>query len=261
MRLVDTHCHLQDAAFDADRESVLQRALDVLEWLVVVGDEVGSSRAALAMVRERVYATVGVHPHNAASADVATWATLRALAREPCVVAWGEMGLDYHYEFAPRQDQREALERQLDAAVDLGLPVVIHCREAQEDLTAIVEPISGRLAGGVMHCFDGDGRFAERCLAWGFHISFAGNITYPKSHHLRDAARAVPLDRLLVETDSPYLPPQAIRGTRRNEPGSVVLIADALADLRGVAREELAEWTTRNAERLFLNRAARRNGS
>ncbi len=260
MRLVDSHCHLQDARFDADREDVLERALDVVEWLVVIGDDVASSRAAIGMARERVYAAAGLHPHKAQQADAATLAALRSLAQDPRVAALGEIGLDYHYEFAPREAQREALQRQLYTAVELALPVVIHCRDAREDLAGILEPVSGQLAGGVMHCFDGDVRFAERCLAWGFYVSFAGNVTYPKSHELRKAAQAVPLDRLLVETDSPYLPPQAIRGTRRNEPSSVLLVAEAIAQLRGISCEELAEQTTQNAERLFLVRSQKPTG-
>ena len=250
-RLVDSHCHLQDSAFDLDRDEILRQALDALAWLVVVGSDVETSRAAVGLSRERVWACVGIHPHHASQADASSFDALRDLAREPRVAALGEIGLDYHYDFSPRDHQRAALAAQLEMAVDLELPVVIHCREAQEDLIALVEPIHRRLVGGVMHCFGGDAAFAERCLSWGFHVSFAGNLTYPKAENLRAAASVVPLERLLVETDSPYLPPQPVRGKRRCEPVDVRHTALLLATLKKVPPEELARSTTRNARRLF----------
>ncbi|NIA13492.1 MAG: YchF/TatD family DNA exonuclease [Nitrospiraceae bacterium] len=248
--LVDTHCHLQLERFDADREAVLSNALEALAWVVVVGDDLESSRAAIEMCGERVYATVGVHPHHAAHVTDETIETLATLAQRPDVVAVGEIGLDYHYDFSPRPDQRAAFERQLGLAARLERPVVIHCREADEDLAAVVEPMLGGLHGGIMHCFGGDAAFAERCLGWGFHISFAGNVTFPKAETLRDAARVVPMDRLLVETDSPYLAPQPVRG-KRCEPVHVAHTAAFLADLKNVSLDEFAQRTSENAGHVF----------
>lgn len=249
MRLVDTHCHLQDPAFDGDRDAVLARALDELEWLVIIGDDVNTSRRALEMTGERVYATVGIHPHNAQQADARALAAIRELTCEPGAVALGEIGLDYHYEFAPHERQKDALRAQLDLAAKLDMPVVIHCREAHEDMAAVLEPVRKNLTA-IMHCFGGDAAEARCYLAWGFYISFAGNVTFPKAAQLREAARAVPLDRLLVETDSPYLAPQPVRG-KRCEPIHVRYTAEMLAELKGIPVEELVRCTTANAKRVY----------
>jgi TatD DNase family protein len=256
MRLVDTHCHLQAAAFDEDREVVVERALHALEWFVVIGDTVASSRAAVAMTRSGVYAAVGIHPHHASDATPQALEDLRALAGYPCVAAIGEIGLDYYYEHAPRDQQRAALRAQLELARQLSMPVVLHCRDAREDIKAILKDWRGEPAGGVMHCFSGDAQFAERCLEWGFHISFAGNCTFPKATALREAARVVPMDRLLVETDSPYLAPQPVRG-KRCEPAFVVHTAQLLAELKDLPLETFARQTTENAQRLFLPKGHR----
>jgi len=250
MALVDSHCHLQTAAFDADRDEVLARALDRLAWLVVVGDELDHSREALAMTGPRVRATVGIHPHHAVEADGRAFGALRELALDPRAAAVGEVGLDYYYEHAPRDRQREALLAQLDLAATIGKPVVIHCRDAEDDMAAILEDAHARLSGGVMHCFSGTAAFAERCLAWGFHVSFAGNVTVSKADAIRDAAAIVPMDRLLVETDSPYLAPHPLRG-KRCEPAFVEHTARFIADLKGVPFDEFTECTTENAARLF----------
>ncbi|MBN2311356.1 MAG: TatD family hydrolase [Candidatus Hydrogenedentes bacterium] len=256
MGLVDTHCHLQDARFDNDRERVIQSALETVDWLIVVGDTLATSRAAVELARDRVYATVGIHPHHAEEATPDILLLLRALARRPHVVALGEIGLDYFYEHAPRPVQRDALTAQLDLARQAGLPVVIHNRnpkdgiDAQTDLTAVLNQAGPPLPSGVMHCFSGDAAFAEQCIEWGFHISFAGNLTFPKAHPLRDAALHVPDDRLLVETDSPYLAPQPVRG-QRCEPSHVRYTAEILAGLKGKSLDEFAQQTTENAERLF----------
>lgn len=254
MALVDTHCHLGAAAFDGDREAVMARALETLEWLVVVGDDLETSRAAIMMTRDRVYAAVGIHPHDATDLDAAALEALRVLASDPGIVAIGEIGLDYHYEHAPRGCQKEALGAQLDLAHDLALPVVVHCRDAYDDMTEILEAYYQGLRGGVMHCFSGDVAFAERCLAWGFYISFAGNVTFPKAGSLREVALAVPMDRLLVETDSPYLAPQPVRG-KRCEPAYVEHTARLIARLKRIPFDQFARQTTANAERLLLSRA------
>ena len=248
--LVDTHCHLGHAAFDADREAVIARALEELAWIVVIGDDVESSLRAADSATERVYATVGIHPHAADRADAAALAAIRDAAARPGVVAIGEIGLDYHYDFSPRDRQREVFQRQLEMAAELRVPVVLHCREAEPDFIARVEPMQKDLAGGVMHCFGGDVAFAERCLSWNFFVSFAGNVTFPKANSLREAARIVPMDRILVETDSPYLAPQAVRG-KRCEPIYVRHTAVLLAELKGVLRDEFARQTAANAGGLF----------
>ena len=250
MPLVDTHAHLQHEQFDEDRSVVLERALAELDGLVVIGDDLKTSQEGLALVRDKVRAAVGIHPHNAAAVTPETLAAIRELVARPGVAAVGEIGLDYHYDFAERSVQREALRLQLEMAIECSLPVVIHCREAESDLTSILGPYCSELVGGVMHCFGGNAAFAERCLSWGFHISFAGNVTFPKANELRDVARIVPLDRLLVETDSPYLAPQPVRG-RRCEPTHVRYTAVRLAAEKNIAVERLALQTTENARRLF----------
>jgi len=246
-RWADTHCHLQHEAFDIDREDVLRRSLNQLDWLVVIGDSVASSEHGCLLVRPGVYATVGIHPHEAKHADQAALAAIEAMARRQGVCAVGEIGLDYHYDLSPRTDQRKAFAEQLAIAVRLDLPVVIHCREAEDDLSAIVESAPA-MPRGVIHCFGGNATFAERCLGWGFYISFAGNVTFPKAQPLREAAAIVPADRLLVETDSPYLAPQPLRG-KRCEPLYVQHTGEAVAQVKGIASEALAGHIKRNAER------------
>lgn len=250
--IVDSHCHLQDKKFDDDRDAVLARALDALDWLVVIGDDLPTSEGALALTQERVYAAAGIHPYYAATADDAGIQRLREMAANKRVVALGEMGLDYYkYNDTPRDVQRAGFERQLALAAELGLPIVIHNREADADLAAILDEHHASLAGGVMHCFGSDAAFAERCLVWkDFYISFAGNVTFPKAQPLRDAAAVVPLDRLLVETDAPYLAPQPVRG-KRCEPAHVLHTAAALAEVKGVSVEQMNQTTAENAARLF----------
>ncbi len=251
MPLVDSHCHLQDSAFDADRAEILSRSLDTLDWLVVIGDDLPSSRAAVALTQPGVYASVGIHPYHAAAVDAPALEALRELARSPQVVAIGEIGLDYFkYNDTPRDIQQTAFQQQLELAASLDLPVIIHNRESQEDLAAILDAHHSHLTGGVMHCFAGSTAFVERVLGWGFYISFAGNVTFPKADELRTAASAVPLDRLLIETDAPYLAPQPVRG-KRCEPAFVTHTAKCLADLKDVDLGTLCAATTQNAARLF----------
>ena len=251
MRLVDTHCHLQDAKFDGDRADVLSRALDALEWLVVIADSVRSSHAAVALTGDRVYAAVGVHPYHPEEVSEDGIATLRALAAHDRVAAIGEIGLDYYkYNDAPAELQQAAFRSQLALAAELSLPVIIHNRDAEDDTLAILADHDAALPGVIMHCFSGDAACAERCVARGYYISFAGNVTYPKAAPLREAAAVVPMDRLLVETDSPYLAPQAERG-KRCEPAFVAHTAAALAAVKGVSVDEFIARTTENAARVF----------
>ncbi|GMU91646.1 MAG: hypothetical protein AMXMBFR4_07040 [Candidatus Hydrogenedentota bacterium] len=256
MGLVDTHCHLQDPRFDEDRSEVLERALAVLDWVIVIGDCLKSSLTAVEMTGERVYAAVGVHPYHPQEIDNAGILALRELAEQPGVAAIGEIGLDYYrHNDAPPEAQQQAFREQLTLACELGLPVVIHNRDAHDDVLKILADYSRDLRGVVMHCFSGEAKFARSCVDQGYYVSFAGNLTYPKAGQLREAAAIVPMDRLLVETDSPYLAPQPHRG-KRCEPAYVVHTAHMLADLKGTSPEELARITTENARRLFLARAA-----
>ena len=250
MKLVDTHCHLQSDAFDEDREEVLARSLDELDWLIVVGDDVASSSKAIEMVNDRVFATAGIHPHNAANADKQSLDQIREYACQSGVVAIGEIGLDYYYDFSPRESQKNIFTAQLEMAAELKKPVVIHCREAQDDVKSILSSLHKDLSGGVMHCFPGDSAFARACLDFGFYISFAGNVTFKKAVELREAAEIVPMERLLVETDSPYLAPVPVRG-KRCEPAYVIHTAKLLSELKGISLPEFIITTSDNAGKLF----------
>jgi len=250
--LFDTHTHLNVESFDGDRPAVLgrARACGVGEMLVV-GFDLPSSRAAVDLARRNcLYAAVGIQPHHAAQTGEEEIAQLRLLARDPAVVALGEIGLDYYRDRAPRPLQRGLFRTQLSLARELGLPVVIHSREAASDLLADLRQ-AGRELQGVMHCYSGTPEHAHAFVSLGLYISIAGPVTYPKSFRTAQVAREVPLERLLLETDCPWLPPQAQRG-RRNEPAYLVETACRVAELRGLSLEELARATTANAHTLFL---------
>ncbi|HXU39635.1 MAG TPA: TatD family hydrolase [Blastocatellia bacterium] len=254
---IDSHAHIEGSEFDGDREAVIQRALEAgVEIIVCVGDgEVAAdSHAAAFRLAEQyplIYTTVGVHPHEARLLDDDLYAQLMELSRHPKVIAWGEIGLDYHYDNSPRDVQREAFRKQLRMARDRGLPLSIHTREAEADTLAILEEEwKGSGLGGVIHCFTGTRAFAEAAVELGFYISFSGVVTFKKAEDLRETARAIPIDRMLIETDSPFLAPIPYRG-RRNEPAYVVEIARALAGIHGIETEELGKTTSRNFKRLF----------
>lgn len=252
MSLVDTHCHLMDPRFDGDRDAVLARALAALDWVVVIGEDPRMWEAVLRLVHERVYAAIGVHPYHANAIDDGMIARLAALAGNKGVTAIGEIGLDYYNEFTPRDAQKSAFRSQLAIAADLGLPAVVHNRNADDDAYAILVDFARQLPAVVLHCFGSDTAFAERCVNAGFYVSFAGNVTFPKAQKLREAAAVVPLDRLLVETDAPYLAPQVRRG-QRCEPCFITGTALALAEIKGVSEAEFAKRTTENARRVFLS--------
>jgi len=255
---VDSHAHIDGEEFDADRDEVVERAraAGVRAILNVgTGDPHGGCFERAVSVAEKyegVYAAAGVHPHDARLYDdAAERRLLDVLGSSVRVVALGEIGLDYHYDNSPRDAQREVFARQLRLAMKLSLPVIIHSREADEETVEILRDVySGAPRGGVMHCFGGGLKMAEDVLALGFHISFAGNVTFKKADALREVARVVPLEHLLVETDCPYLSPVPFRG-RRNEPAHVVETAKFLAELRGVEAEELGRVTSENFARLF----------
>jgi TatD DNase family protein len=255
VKLIDSHCHLDDKQFDPDRAEVIARAREAgVERMMAIGTGDGPPdlEAAVRLARQHdfIYATVGVHPHDAAKATPETFAALGALARESKVLAIGEIGLDYHYDFSPRVVQHEVFVEQLKLAATAGKPVVIHTREAWEDTLALLrEHASG---AGIIHCFSGGPEEARQALDLGFYLSFGGVVTFPKAEALRDAARIAPEDRLLVETDAPYLAPVPKRG-KRNEPAFMVETARRLGEVRGVAPERIAEITTANFERLLLN--------
>jgi TatD DNase family protein len=257
MRLVDSHCHIDGKPFESDREAVIARARAAgVETIVVIGGahhpEELERAIRLAETHPFVYAAVGVHPHEAAKAVEASYAALIALTAHPKVVAVGEIGLDYHYNFSPPEVQREVFVRQLGIAREASKLIVIHTREAWADTFALLEEHwGGNGGGGIMHCFSGGPVEVERSLALGFHISFSGMVTYPKADEVRAAARLVPQDRLLVETDAPYLAPVPHRG-KRNEPAFVVETARRLAEIRRVDPEDLAEVTSLNWRRLCL---------
>ncbi len=254
----DTHAHLDAEEFDSDRSDVLIRARDAgLEGILCVGLTAASSAAAQQLAEENamVFAAVGIHPNSTAEVAPDDWPCIVALIDRPKVVALGETGLDRYWDFAPIELQKEYLDRHLELAQARDLPVILHCRDAAEDMMPMLHAAVRRgPLRGIMHAFSGDAAFAEECLSLGLHVSFAGNVTYSnkKFEPLRAAARSIPADRLLIETDCPYLVPQVFRGKqKRNEPANVVHTAAFLAELRGVPVEQLARQTMANARRLF----------
>lgn len=258
IRLFDSHCHLDDPRFDEDRHQMIQ-ALPAqgLAYCVTVGSDLPSSERSIALAARYpfVYAAAGVHPHEAAQAPGDYLEQLRPLLEQDKVVALGEIGLDYHYDFSPRDVQRRVFLEQLDLAYELQLPVIVHMREAHGDMIDLLRSRADRLPGGVLHCFSGSAQSAQEYERLGFHISFAGPITFKNAGKLLTAAQAVSLDRLLIETDSPYLAPVPLRG-KRNSPANVRHVCERLAALRDMPVEEMARITCRNAQRLFGIEAA-----
>ena len=255
--LIDSHCHLGGKAFDADRDAVLEagRGAGVEAFLTVgTGDGPPDLAAAVRLsdAYRDVYATVGVHPHDAAKARDGYLDELRRLSENPKVLAIGEIGFDYHYDFSPRETQKRVFVEQLALAEELRKPIIIHTREAWGDTLDMLRAHWAPTGlGGVMHCFSGNTEQALAALELGFHISFAGMLTFRRSDELRETAKRVPAERLLVETDSPYLTPEPHRKIRRNEPRFVVETAKRLAEVRGEDFEALAGQTTANFHNLF----------
>jgi TatD DNase family protein len=253
VKLVDSHCHLDDEQFAQDRDAAIERARAAgVKRMMAIGTGGGPAdlEVAIRLTAQYpfIYATVGVHPHDAAKATPETFACMAELASQPKVLAIGEIGLDYHYDFSPRDVQRSVFVAQLDLAARARKPIVIHTREAWDDTLAVIRE-SGLPNGGIMHCFTGGPKEAEQALELGFHLSFGGILTFPKADNVRQAAAMTPKDRLLVETDAPYLAPVPHRG-KRNEPGFMVETARRLAEVRGVTPEDIASATTRNFDRL-----------
>jgi TatD DNase family protein len=257
--LIDSHCHLQFPQFRADRPRVLERAWQAsLSAIVIVGTDVEASRQAVTLAEsdDRLFAIVGCHPHSAAALDEAGRKALRHLASSPKTVAIGEIGLDFYRNLSPPDDQRAVFEEMLHLADELGLPVVIHARQAEEETFAILSRWAAQVRQpegrplGVMHCFSGDLSVALRYRGLGFQISLAGTVTYPNAGRLAAAAAGLPLDAMLVETDAPYLAPQAHRG-QRNEPAYLAETVARIAELRGQTPREIGERTAANAAAVF----------
>lgn len=259
LTLIDSHCHLDNEQFADDCEAAIERALAAgVEHMVAIGSGDGppdlEAGVRLADRYPFIYATIGVHPHDASKATGETYGHLRELAAHPKVVAFGEMGLDYHYDHSPRDVQRNVFVRQMELAHAAHKPIVIHTRTAWTDTITLLREhwsVGGQQFGGIMHCFSEGPREAEEALALGFHISFAGIVTFPKATAIQEAAKIVPADRLLIETDAPFLAPVPKRG-KRNEPAFVVETARKLAELRGTTIEEIARITSTNWRRLCL---------
>jgi len=247
--LIDSHCHPDDEAFAGEREAVLERARAAGVEGVVAINAPQFARDHQGLPGLRVWATIGVHPHQAAQATAGTWDELEAWAAAPEVIGVGEVGLDYHYDHSARAVQQAVFERQLELAAAWGLPVAVHCREAFADCLALIAA-QNPPARGVFHCFAGSGDEAEAALELGWYLSFSGILTFPKLEALRQVAAGAPAERLLVETDAPYLAPVPHRG-RRNEPAWVAETAAVLARERGISAAEAAALTRGNFFRLF----------
>jgi TatD DNase family protein len=250
---LDSHVHLDDARFAEDREQVIQRALDAgVTTMINVGADMKSTRESLRLAKGYpgiIYAAVGIHPHDAKSATENDYSELEGYLAQPEVLAVGEIGLDYHYDLSPREVQRTVFEQQLKLAVATDKPVIIHMREATQDTLNLLQQFTGRLRG-VMHCFSGSWETARAVLDLGLHLGFDGPLTFANAAKLREVAGKVPSDRILIETDCPYLTPVPYRG-KRNEPAYVREVAAVLAELKKVDLEEIASLTANNARDLF----------
>ena len=252
--LIDTHTHLDDTRFDGDRDTMIDRARQAgIEAFVTIGCDLATSRSAVALADQHpdVFASIGVHPHEVQYVDDAWYSEFRRLAQHRKVVAYGEIGLDYHYNHSSPQSQRQRFREQIQLARELRLPLIIHTREAQEDTITILKEEKAAEIGGVFHCFSGDAWLAKDALDLGFYLSFSGILTFQNAAMLRDIAKQAPLDRVLVETDCPYLTPVPHRG-KRNEPAFVRHVAKQLAAIHpDLSYEDIEYTTSANAKRLF----------
>ena len=249
----DSHCHVDEEAFDGDREAVLARMREQgITRYAVIGSDMETSRRVIRFAEtHRVAAAAGgIHPHEASGFRDGDLEEIAGWYREGRIHAIGEIGLDFHYDNSPREVQREVCIRQMELAWQLGTAVAFHVRDAHGDMLEIMKSMKGRLTPGILHCFSGSADIAKEYLKLGYHISFAGPVTFKKAPKLQEAAKIVPRDRLLIETDSPYLAPEPVRG-RRNEPANVRFVAEKLAEIRGEDPEELAAYTFENAERIY----------
>jgi len=254
LRLVDSHCHIDMPHFDADREAVVERARQAgVETMLIVGgvDAEQGHRRALEVADQLGFpASAGTHPHEAKLATEDTYDELKGLATDGRIVAIGEIGLDFHYDHSPREVQREVFRRQVRLAKEVGLPIIIHTREADDETATLLDEERAGETGGVIHCFTGGHDLARRALALGFFISFSGITTFPRSEVIQEVARTIPMERLLIETDAPFLAPTPHRG-KRNEPAFVVEVARKVAALRGIPLAEVGAAAVRNFHALL----------
>jgi TatD DNase family protein len=254
MALIDTHAHLDQEEFDADRAEVIARAAAAgIERIVAIGVTADSSAAVVKLAAENpaIYAAVGIQPNYCAQAKPSDWERIVKLAAAPKVVAIGETGLDRHWDYTPFEVQQDYFDRHLRLAQERHLPFIVHTRESDTDVLAMLRDAHERGGlRGVMHSFTGNSDTASKCMELGLHISFAGMVTFKKSNDLRTVAAAIPNDRILIETDSPYLSPHPLRG-KRNEPANLIHTAECLATTRGIGFEEFCAQTTKNARELF----------
>ncbi len=251
--LIDSHCHLDFDKFAGDRDEVISRARkERVELIVNVGTSLERSKKSIELAKkyEFIYATIGIHPHEAGKVKEDDYGILEGLAENSKVVAVGETGLDYYRNLTPKDKQKECFRRQIALAKKLKLPLIVHNREADEDTFSILKEEKAKEIGGILHCFSGNWALARKCLKLGFYISVAGQITYPNAQNLREVVKELPTDRLLIETDSPFLAPQPQRG-ERNEPAFVRYVAEALAKLHHLSREDISRITTLNAKHLL----------
>ncbi len=251
--LIDSHAHLDFPQFEGELEEVIKRALDNgVNKIVCVGTTVEGSRSSLDLARRYpfIYSTVGIHPHEASGVTDEALGELAKLAGREKVVAVGETGLDYHYEYSPRDIQKDAFRKFIALARECGLPLVVHSREAEDDTVEILKSEGASEVGGVIHCFSGSVEMARTCIRMGFYISIPGIVTFRRAENIHDVVRKIPVERILIETDSPYLAPAPHRGGR-NEPAYVVMVAKKVAELKGLSLEDVARITTLNAENLF----------
>ena len=256
MDLIDSHAHIDFPQFADDREAVLERAHAAgVNTILAIGTGPGPQQLDAAMpyaeTHDWIYTSVGIHPHEAKEVTPTHLDALVRLAQHPKVIAWGEIGLDYYYDHSRRDVQKRVFREQMELARAAKLPIIIHCRDAWTDcLDLLQEAWKSSGLGGILHCFTSTLEDAQRGLDMGFLVSFTGNLTYPKAQNIRDVAKALPLEKILIETDSPYLAPQAFRG-KRNEPAYVVEVAKALANVRDLGTEETASATAANFRRFF----------
>ncbi len=251
--LFETHCHLTDEQFDADREEVMdQMETQGIMPCVVVGVDIGSSEASMkvAIQREWVYFAAGIHPHEAADFNADSLCAIRKMMSHPKCVAWGEIGLDYHYDFCPRSVQKEVFAAQMNAAYESAKPVILHIREAHGDIADILKTLKNNMPEGIIHCCSASTEQVRIYLDAGFYVSFSGSVTFRNASRLRETLRVVPEDRLLIETDSPYLSPEPVRG-RRNDPRNLVHIVKAISEMRNEPEERIRDLTWHNGMRIF----------
>jgi TatD DNase family protein len=251
--LFDTHAHLNDEQYNEDLEEVVERAKkEGVSNMVVVGFDRPTIKKAMELAErfEFIYASVGWHPVDAIDMTEEDLLWIEELAAHPKVVAIGEMGLDYHWDKSPKDIQKEVFRKQIRLAKKVKLPIVIHNREATADIVEILKEEKAEEVGGIMHCFSGSPEVAKECVKMNFYISLGGPVTFKNAKKPKEVAEEIPMDKLLIETDCPYLAPHPYRG-KRNEPGYVKLVAEKIAEIKGLTIEEVAEITTRNAKKLF----------